>query len=121
MSEMFTNIKVFPLKTQHKTIVANGSCDVAGVMNVKFTVMKGPKGVFASLPGRYSDKDDPTTGKKVWYSDVKLIDKEVYAEFQKIVVEATKSALGVGGGTKTAGGQAQAGEESQVKTDDCPW
>jgi hypothetical protein len=111
--DVFSNMKVFPLKTKHDVIVANGTVLVGGTVEVKFTMMKGSKGLFAMLPGRKDPKGavDPKTGKPVYYNDVKIIDKEDYIGFQKMAQEATKKMLGVGVTPKP---KTALGEENQV-------
>jgi hypothetical protein len=121
--ETFSNMKIFLLKTKHDVIVANGTVLVGGTVEVKFTMMKGPNGLFASLPGRKDPKGavNPETGKPVYYSDVKIPNKEDYAGFQKMAQDATKKALGVGTTPKP---KAALGEENQapsVNNDDCPF
>lgn len=105
MSDLITNIKVFPLKKDHPVILANGSALIAGTVQVNFTVKKGKHGIFASLPGhigKAKGENGSTTDK--WYSDVYLPDEDVRTKFQQAVVGAFKA---------TTGGQAAAGEESQ--------
>lgn len=106
MSDVFSQMKVFPLKKAHPTILGNGSVLVAGVVEVKFTIMKGPKGPFASLPARKGDQKDPETGKDKYYPDVRILDGELYKEFQKLALDAFNS-----GGKKT--GQKASGEQNQ--------
>jgi len=121
--DVFTNMKIVPLKMKHDVIVANGTVLVAGTVEVKFTMMRGPKGLFASLPGRKdpTGKVDPKTGKPVYYNDVKIPDKEDYMGFQKMAQDATKVALGLG---TTPAPKAPLGEEAQVPPvddSDCPF
>lgn len=99
MSNIFSSVKVFPMKTKHPTILANGSVVVGGVMEVRFTVMKGTKGVFASLPARKGTKPDDN-GKIPWYPEVKILSDELHKEFQDLVRDALKKQLS-GGNTTT--------------------
>lgn len=87
MSEKFQNINIFPLKKEHPSIKANGSVLVSGIVQVNFAIRHGSNGLFASLPGHFSNQTDEN-GKKKWYSDVYLPDEAVRAEFQKAMVAA---------------------------------
>lgn len=106
----FTDIKVFPLKQRAGNLLANGTA-TNGVVQFKFTVLEGSKGVFASLPARKGTKpgDD---GKIPWYPEVKILGEEPYAEFQKAVRDAYSKAMG---------GQDQAGEGNQEPVDGIPF
>lgn len=116
--DAFSNMKVIPLKTKHDVIIANGTVLVGGTVEVRFTMMKGPRGLFAALPSRKDPKGvvDPKTGKPVYYSDVKIPDKEDYIGFQRMALEATKKALGVG--ITSSEPKTSLGEENQVSTID---
>lgn len=117
MSNVFSNIKVFPMKTKHPTILANGSVVVGGVVEVRFTVMKGTKGVFASLPARKGTKPDDT-GKIPWYPEVKILSDELHKEFQDLVRAELKNRLGGGTGTTQVTKNAKtSGEEDQSYDD----
>jgi DNA-binding cell septation regulator SpoVG len=83
--EQFTNLKVFKNKTDHPTVKGNGSVIVGGVVEVKFTILSGSKGLFVALPSRtYKDRDGNT--KRA--NDVSIPDKATYTSFQKMVIEA---------------------------------
>ena len=110
MSDIFSNIEITPLKSQMGKMLAHGKLLVSGVIEVKFTVIEGTKGVFANLPSKKGKKNDEN-GKAIWYSDVKFPNKDVYDEFQQLI----KSEYG-----KTVG-QSSAGEENQAKDDGCPF
>lgn len=109
-TELFTNIKLFPLKKEHPSILANGSVLVKGTVQVNFTVKKGKNGVFASLPGHMgkAKAEDGTVTDK-WYNDVFLPDENVRIEFQKFVISAYDS---------SKGGQSAAGEQNQAPVND---
>jgi DNA-binding cell septation regulator SpoVG len=114
MSDVFTNVKLFPLKTPAGNLLANGSVLVSGTVEVKFTIMKGSKGLFASLPARKGNKPDEN-GRVPWYPEVKIPSEELYQEFQTVVKsEYTKLVGGDNGNT---------GEHNQDPgyTDDIPW
>jgi DNA-binding cell septation regulator SpoVG len=85
MSDLFSNIRIF-LVTSPKagSLLANGSCVVAGTINVKFSVMKGPKGNFAAFPSQLVEKD----GEKKYYPHMNLLDDTTKEQFQTAVIEA---------------------------------
>jgi hypothetical protein len=116
MSSVFSNIKVFPMKKKHPTILANGSVVVGGVVEVRFTVMKGTKGVFASLPARKGTKPDDT-GKIPWYPEVKILSDELNKEFQDLVRQTLKDQLAGNQVTKPA----KAAGESNQYNDEIPY
>jgi len=100
----FTDIKIFPrTNAKFASLRGNGSCVIKGCVRVNFTLLEGPKGLFAVLPER-SYKDGAET-KRV--KEVSLPDENLYAEFQKEVRTAYQSAL-------TVGDQAKSGEEPQA-------
>lgn len=85
----FTDIKIFKAgQNAPKGILANGSCLVAGVVEIKFALREGPRGVFASLPSVKSNKKNPETGKDIYYPQVRFPDEETYSQFQKVVKDA---------------------------------
>ena len=86
MSNVFSNLKVFSIKNPSGTLVGNGSVDVAGVVNVRFTIVKGQKGVFVSLPSRPGKKPDEN-GKTIYYKDVKILNEDLEAELQNLVTK----------------------------------
>lgn len=89
MSETeITNVQVFPLKREHKTIKANGSFTINDAFKIKFTIMSGSKGLFVGFPGKYGEKVDPETNKKPWYSDVICIKEEVKTELTATILKA---------------------------------
>jgi len=111
MSEI-TDVKVFPLKKRAGNLLANGNAR-CGVVEFKFTVLEGSKGVFASLPARQGKQPDDE-GKIPWYPDVKILGEDPYKAFQKLVKEAY---------VKATGGQDNAGEQNQGEgyADDIPF
>jgi DNA-binding cell septation regulator SpoVG len=120
MSNVFSNIKVFPLKKSHPSIVANGSVLVAGVVEVKFTVLKGSNGIFAKFPAKKGAKPDEN-GKDVWYPEVKIVNEDLFKEFQSLVQNELKKSSGAGGSQVTKNAK-KAGEENQTEyTDGIPF
>lgn len=94
---IFTKITVTPFKGNSESkLLARGVVTVGGVVDVHFTMMKGPKGPFAALPSEKSNKTDEKTGKVIYYPQVKITDDEVYGEFQKLALAELKKAMGTG-------------------------
>jgi DNA-binding cell septation regulator SpoVG len=102
---MISDIKVWPLKTAHKSIKANVQFVVNNAWKVKGTLMVGEKGMFVGLPGKfaqefdktqnkYVDKIDPTTKKKIWYPDVSCIDHEAQRQLNEAVIQAYNKQTG---------------------------
>jgi DNA-binding cell septation regulator SpoVG len=87
--EVFSDWKVFPLKNQVGNLVANGKVTILGTVEVSFTIVKGNKGLFAGLPSKQSEKN----GEKVYYPDVKILDKTTYADFQTQALAAYEARL----------------------------
>lgn len=109
-------MNIYPLQKPAGTLVANGSVDIGGLVTVRFTVIKGEKGVFASLPARKGNKAD-ASGKIPWYPDVKILNEDLYAEFQSMVKKEFAKKLSMG----KAPPKSKAGEENQVQDEDAPW
>jgi len=112
MSDVFTNLKVFPLKDKGN-LKGHGTVTIGGHVEVRFTVLEGKNGIFAGLPGRKGTKPGED-GKIPWYADVKIPDEELRNEFQKLVRAEFKKALG-------QGSNSSAGEDSQVPPDGVPF
>lgn len=90
MASDISDVKVFPMKNKHPRIRANCSFVVAGRFRVKCTVAESPKGLYVGFPGRYSEKLDPETGKKIWYDDVCPVSKDAREEITSIIMTAYK-------------------------------
>lgn len=103
MKDLFTQVKVTPLRDQSRTMKAHGTILVAGAVEVRFTIMQGKNGLFANLPARKGTKagDD---GKIPWYPEVKILGEDAYRAFQKLAIDEFNSIMG---------GQASAGESNQ--------
>lgn len=84
MSNVFTDCQVFVLSKPAGTLLGNGSVTVGGLVNLRFTIIKGEKGVFASLPAHKGNKPD-ANGKIPWYPDIKILNEDLYNEFQALV------------------------------------
>jgi DNA-binding cell septation regulator SpoVG len=66
----------------------NGDFIVDDAFRIRFSLMRGPQGMFVSLPGRYGEKPDPETGKKVWYSEVFAVTDEIKNQLNAAVLNA---------------------------------
>ena len=88
MSNVFSNLKLNPLNKPAGKLLAGGEVLIGGVVAVRFNVLQGSKGVFASLPSRKTNKQDEKTGKDIYRAEVKIPDKALYEEFQSIVQKA---------------------------------
>ena len=86
---VFTDWEVFPLSKPAKSLMANGKVTIAGTVRVSFTIVNGPKGLFAGLPQQVVEKD----GETKYYPHVKILDTETYNMFQKEAVEAYNTRL----------------------------
>ena len=95
-------------------MVGSGSCDVGGLVNMKFTIIKGSKGVFGSLPSVKGNKPD-AEGKTPWYPQIRLLTDELYGEFQQLVQKEFAKALA---GSKGNGIKKNVGEEIHKPYDD---
>ena len=87
----FSNVKINLFKSPYGSLIGNGTVNVANILEVKFKLMKGPKGIFASLPSTKGEKD----GKTVYYNDVKIVNQEDYFEFQNVVKDAYDQMTGI--------------------------
>ena len=77
---MIKAIQVWPNKTNRPTIAGNGSFLYNEAFKIKFTLFKGPKGLFVGLPSTKSNKMDEKTGKPIYYPDVKCMDDELLTQ-----------------------------------------
>lgn len=94
MATDITDIQVWPLKKEHPSIKANGSFVVNEAFKVKYTLFKGPKGLFVGLPGRRGDKIDEETKKFPWYPDVTVIDEDVRKQMNTAILSAYNEKTG---------------------------
>lgn len=92
MDSVFTDWKIFPLKTKVGNLLANGKVTISGTVQISFTLVEGNNGVFASLPSRKSEKIGDN-GKPIYYPDVKILDTDTYTEFQNQAKEEYENSL----------------------------
>lgn len=78
---LFTDVRIWP--TNHKTIKANGSVVVAGVVKVNFKVQEGSKGLWVTMP---SHKSKDKEGKEQWYNDVFLVEEDHRKALQELAI-----------------------------------
>ena len=88
MKSIFSNVKCFKVNKETKTMRGWGSVVIGDIVEVNFTVKEGKNGLFVSLP---SHSFDDSEGNKKYANDVKL-NKENYAELQKVVLAAFEKA-----------------------------
>ena len=91
---MISDIKVWPLKKAHDKIKANVQFVVNNAWKIKGTLLVGEKGMFVGLPGKYADKVDEKTGKKIWYPDVACIDHEAQRQLNEAIIQAYNKQVG---------------------------
>lgn len=94
MSNIISDIQVFPLKKDHPNIKANGSFVVNEAFKLKFTIFKGAKGLFVGFPGESGQKINEKTGKKEWYPFVSVIDKDTSINLNKQILAVYNSKTG---------------------------
>lgn len=84
---MFSELKLFPVKSTKGTIKARGRVTISDVIDVSFTVRKGKEGPWVCLPSHLGkDKD----GDDKWYKDVYIKDETNRDNFNKAVLEKYK-------------------------------
>lgn len=88
MSDVFTDWEVRILQKPAGSLLANGKVTIAGTVRVAFSIIKGPKGVFAGLPTKMVEKN----GEKNYYPEVKIPDQTTYAQFQTEALAAFEAA-----------------------------
>jgi DNA-binding cell septation regulator SpoVG len=84
-----SDIKIWPVNG-NRVILANGSFLLEKAVQVKFSVIKGPKGPFVGFPGKTVEKD----GKKTFYADVSVVDKAFSNELTSAVMKAYNDKTG---------------------------
>lgn len=92
-NDLFSNFKIYTVNNPTGNLRAHGSTVVAGVVRVKFSILEGKNGLFASFPAQKGKKPDDN-GKPVYYPDVIIEDDEVKANFQQLAVQAYKDNAG---------------------------
>lgn len=98
---LFSQLKLYPAKDSSGTFKGNGRVVVAGVAELNFRIVQGPTGLFVGWPGRQSDKVNPTTGKKQWFNDVRIVDEEANQELTKLILDEFRKTTGNNTGTST--------------------
>ena len=84
---MISDVKVWPLKRNNAKVKANASFTIDNKFRIRCTIFQGQKGLYVGLPGKYGDKIDEETGKKVWYEDVTCINREARQELTQKVID----------------------------------
>jgi DNA-binding cell septation regulator SpoVG len=86
---MFTNFRVFKKEAAGTKVRGDGTFTVGGVLEVRFVVIEGPKGLFLSLPSeRWKGKDGGL--KYSWRA--KIIDVEMFRDVEKHIIERLSTA-----------------------------
>jgi len=81
-----SDVRVWPFKSDTGSTVAFGDFVLAGAAKIKFSIKKGTKGLFVGFPGKFGEKPDPKTGKKVWYSDVTITDEDTQRTLSRLAI-----------------------------------
>jgi DNA-binding cell septation regulator SpoVG len=111
---VFSNMKLWANQNQTGSLLGSGSVVVNGIVEVKFRVLMGTKGVFASLPAQKSNKKNEQ-GKDIWFQDVRFLTEELYTEFQNLVKSEWKKVGTIGKSNSQVNKNSQnAGEEDQT-------
>jgi len=93
-------------KLNFGSLLASGTATIEDVIEITFTVIKGSKGEFVSLPQKeYLDKQ---TGMKKYQNQVKFVKEDGLATFSRAVLDLYN-------GKPSA--QSQSGEENQAVDD----
>jgi DNA-binding cell septation regulator SpoVG len=82
-----SDVKVWPLKSNHPTVLANGVFVVEGSFKIKYTLINSKNGPYVGLPGN-KGKD----GK--WYSDVDCLSNEVRKQMTGAVLKEYNKVTG---------------------------
>jgi DNA-binding cell septation regulator SpoVG len=93
-----SDIKVWPVKKENKWVMANLQFTVDNAFVLKATLMKSEKGPWLSYPGKTSDKIDEKTKKKIFYADIKCIDKDLGKKIFEDVMKAYNKETGASTG-----------------------
>lgn len=91
-----TDVKVWPLKNTKPgmKIKANGMFIYDGAFKLKFSLFQGSQGMFVSFPGKYGEKKDTTTGKNIFYPDIKCMDDNVRTQLNAAAIAEYNKATG---------------------------
>lgn len=86
---LISNVKCYP--RDHKTVKASGSFTIAKAFDVKFTLIKGPDGLFVGLPSRTYEKDGETKRSYEVYCSDEDVRREMTAAIISAYNEQNKS------------------------------
>lgn len=87
MSSKFSDIKIFRLENQSGSkLLARGSVVIGELVRVNFSILDGQNGKFVMLPSEKSNKVDETTGKPKYFALAQMVDKDLTAELNKVVL-----------------------------------
>lgn len=117
MSSVFSNMTITPINNTKGSIRGNGKVTIGGAVEVRFTVFNGKNGVWAKLPVQADKVKKDDKGYPVEYPQVKIPEKEVYQEFQKMVADEYAKTAGTAAPDQ---GQPTAGQGPQ-SSDGVPW
>lgn len=100
MSELITDVRVYPLSKPAGSLLANASITVAGAFAIKVKVVSTKRGTMISMPSQKYEKD----GETQWADQAFPVTKEAREEMiEKVMAEYEKQ----------TGGNKQAGSESK--------
>jgi len=118
MSSVFSDLKIYPLKTKAGKLLGNGQVTIGGHVSVKFTILEGGQNnVFAALPSQMGKEKDEN-GKAKYFPQVWIPEKTTYEEFQTLVRKEFENVTG--GAVQATTAQDTAGEDNQF-SDDAPF
>lgn len=84
-----TSVRVFPLNDQTKTIKANGTVEIDGLLDLNFVVLNSGKGPFISWKGTETYKDKE--GKTKYASPIFIKDKTLNGEIETEIINKFNS------------------------------
>ena len=93
MSELISNVKVFPLQNPVKGLLANASFTVSEAFVIKCMIRQSEKGLWVAMPSQASKKTDDN-GNPVYYDQAFPITKEARAEMNEKVIAAYNEQTG---------------------------
>lgn len=89
-SGLFSDIKIWPVNFNNSNMKANGSVKIANAVEVRFRLIEGRNGMFASLPQREGTVTDKETGEKTkkYFNEVFIEDEDLRQELNDLAAEA---------------------------------
>lgn len=78
-----TNLEIKKFSSPKGNMLGTGKVTIANTIEVNFTIIKGAKGIFASLPSHKGKNKE--TGDPQWYTDVRFTQDDDYSKFQSEV------------------------------------